>query len=63
MESTALLDAIVTHPRLADTQSLELVCQPHLIPFYRRGGFTDAVGESRLMRRSAHPALSSDNGS
>jgi GNAT superfamily N-acetyltransferase len=54
-----LLDAIVTHPRLADIQSLELVCQPDLIPFYQRWGFTDAVGMSRLMRRSAHAAPSS----
>jgi len=49
-----LLDAIATHPRLTDVQSLELVCQPDLIPFYRRWGFTDDVGRSHLMRRSAH---------
>lgn len=55
-----LLDAIVTHPRLNDTESLELVCQPELIPYYRRWGFSDAVGESRLLRRSAPPPLSGD---
>jgi GNAT superfamily N-acetyltransferase len=47
-----LLDAVVSHPRLADVESLDLVCQPDLVPFYRRWGFTDAVGESRLMRRA-----------
>lgn len=46
-----LLDAIVEHPRLADVHSVELVCQPDVIPFYRRWGFTDEVGSSRLLRR------------
>jgi hypothetical protein len=48
-----LPDAIVTHPRLAAVQSLELVCQPDLIAFYRRWGFSNDVGPSRLMRRRA----------
>jgi predicted GNAT family N-acyltransferase len=51
-----LLDAIVTHPRLVGIETVELVCQPELFAFYRRWGFTDAVGSSRLMRRSAGPA-------
>jgi predicted GNAT family N-acyltransferase len=46
-----LLDAILSHPRLAAVRSIELVCQPELLPFYRRWGFTDDVGRSRLMRR------------
>jgi predicted GNAT family N-acyltransferase len=46
-----LLDAIVGHPRLAAVRSVELVCQPDMVPFYRRWGFTDEVGGSRLMRR------------
>jgi len=41
------------HPQLAGVRSVELVCQPELVPFYRRHGFTDQVGHSRLMRRSA----------
>ncbi len=45
-----LIDAIVKHPRLADVRSVELVCQPDMVPFYR-WGFTDEVGGSRLMRR------------
>jgi predicted GNAT family N-acyltransferase len=51
-----LLDAVVGHPRVAAVHSVELVCQPDLMPFYRRWGFTDQVGQSRLMRRgvSAH---------
>jgi GNAT superfamily N-acetyltransferase len=53
-----LLDAIVSHPRLVDIESLELVCQPDVIPFYGRWGFTDAVGESRLLRRCAPEARS-----
>ncbi|WUJ68449.1 GNAT family N-acetyltransferase [Kribbella soli] len=55
----ALLDAVVNHPELVDVRSLELVCQPELIPFYRRWGFTDQVGGSTLMRRTADARLTS----
>ena len=48
-----LMDAVVNHPRLAQVRSLELVCQPELVPFYRRWGFTDELGGSLLMRRRA----------
>ena len=47
-----LMDAIVAHPRVAAAESVELVCQPELVDFYRRWGFTDAVGRSLLMRRT-----------
>ncbi|HEV7652499.1 MAG TPA: GNAT family N-acetyltransferase [Actinophytocola sp.] len=47
-----LLDAVVGHPRVAGVRSVELVCQPELMPFYRRWGFTEHVGGSRLMRRA-----------
>ncbi|WP_329475594.1 GNAT family N-acetyltransferase [Kribbella sp. NBC_01484] len=53
----ALMDAVVSHPRLADVRSIELVCQPELVPFYRRWGFTDEVGRSLLMRRTADARL------
>jgi GNAT superfamily N-acetyltransferase len=46
-----LMDTVVNHPRLAGVRSLELVCQPELIPFYAACGFTDDVGRSTLMRR------------
>jgi GNAT superfamily N-acetyltransferase len=52
-----LLEAIVGHPRLAAVRSVELVCQPNLVPFYRRWGFTEQVGRSRLMRRTTDPLL------
>lgn len=45
-----LMDAVVRHPRLAAVRSVELVCQPELLPFYRRWGFTEQVGRSTLMR-------------
>jgi predicted GNAT family N-acyltransferase len=54
-----LMDAIVEHPRLTAVRSIELVCQPDLIPFYRRWGFTDQVGHSRLMRRTSDSRLTS----
>lgn len=53
----ALMDAIVGHPVVSSVRSVELVCQPDLLPFYARWGFTDQVGLSRLMRRTTDPAL------
>jgi predicted GNAT family N-acyltransferase len=53
----ALMDAIVNHPKVSSARSIELVCQPELMPFYARWGFTDRVGRSRLMRRTGDPAL------
>jgi len=52
-----LMDAILGHPWVAGVTSIELVCRPDLMSFYRRWGFTDEVGGSRLMRRTADPAL------
>jgi GNAT superfamily N-acetyltransferase len=57
-----LMDALVLHPRLAGVESIELVCQPGLIGFYERWGFTAGVGTSTLMRRSANPAYYGDGG-
>ena len=53
----ALMDAVVSHPRLAEVLSIELVCQPELVPFYRRWGFSEQVGRSLLMRRTADARL------
>lgn len=52
-----LMEAVVGHPRLAAVRTIELVCQPELIPFYRRFGFTERVGRSLLMRRTSDPLL------
>jgi GNAT superfamily N-acetyltransferase len=52
-----VMDAVLGHPRVAAVRSVELVCQPELAGFYRRWGFTDEVGGSRLMRRTTDPAL------
>lgn len=54
---TAIMDAVLGHPRLAEVRSIELVCQPELMAFYRRWGFTHNVGRSRLMRRTAELSL------
>jgi len=50
-----LMNAVLEHPRLAGVTNVELTCQPALVPFYRRFGFTDQVGRSRLMRRTSDP--------
>jgi ribosomal protein S18 acetylase RimI-like enzyme len=52
-----LMDELMARPELAGVDSIELVCQPELIEFYRRWGFTDRVGRSLLMRRSNNPLL------
>jgi ribosomal protein S18 acetylase RimI-like enzyme len=52
-----LMDELLGRPELAEVDSIELVCQPELIGFYRRFGFTDAVGRSLLMRRTANRLL------
>jgi predicted GNAT family N-acyltransferase len=44
-----LMDAVLAHPRVSSVRSVELTCQPDLVAFYRRWGFTDNVG-SLLMR-------------
>jgi GNAT superfamily N-acetyltransferase len=36
-----LMDELLARPELAGADSIELVCQPDLIEFYRRFGFTD----------------------
>jgi ribosomal protein S18 acetylase RimI-like enzyme len=54
---TRLMDELLARPELADVKSIELVCQPELVAFYRRWGFTDSVGRSLLMRRTSDPLL------
>ena len=48
----ALMDALLEHPRLKSVRHLELYCLPELIPFYRRWGFSDELGELRFLRRA-----------
>ena len=52
-----LMDALLAHPRLESVQSIELVCQPDLMPFYEQWGFTGRVAGSRLMRKTRNPNL------
>lgn len=58
---STVMDAVLAHPWVADAKSVELVCQPELIPFYRRWNFTDQVGHSRLMRRTADLLLTGES--
>ena len=48
---TQLMDALVNHPKLQAIESLSLGCLPKMIPFYKRWGFTDDVGDMKFMRR------------
>lgn len=47
----ALMDAIVEHPKMRRLRHFELYCLPELVPFYRKWGFSDELGELRFMRR------------
>lgn len=57
-----LIELICSDPRLSKVQSLELVCQPELISFYEQAGFTNRVGGSTLMRRTAAEHLKGGRG-
>ncbi|XVV12446.1 GNAT family N-acetyltransferase [Actinoplanes sp. CA-131856] len=46
---STIMDAVLAHPWIAGVKSVELICQPDLTAFYRRWGFTDQVGRSRLI--------------
>lgn len=46
-----LVSLLLKHERLKCVKSWELYCLPELIPFYERHGFSDDVGQIRLMRR------------
>jgi GNAT superfamily N-acetyltransferase len=52
-----LVDELLSRPELAEVESVELVCQPELVDFYRRWGFSEKVGRSMLMRRTDNPRL------
>lgn len=52
-----LMDEILARPEIRNVGSIELVCQPELVPFYQRWGFTDRVGRSLLMRRTTNTKL------
>jgi len=45
-----LLQFIKNHPNLNKVQHLELYCLPEMFSFYKKFGFTDDVGEVKLMR-------------
>jgi hypothetical protein len=51
------MEAVLAHPHVAGVRSVELVCRPDVVAFYRRWGFTEQVGPSRLMRRTGDTAL------
>jgi predicted GNAT family N-acyltransferase len=52
-----LIEAVLNHPTVANVNSIELVCQPDLMHYYERWGFTGAIGSSRLMRRTSDATL------
>ena len=56
---TELMARLLERPPLPHVDSIELVCQPDVVAFYERLGFSTRVGESRLMRRTANARLMS----
>lgn len=55
-----LVESICSEPVLHNVASIELVCQPEHVPLYEKWGFTENVGRSRLMRRTADPRLTEE---
>lgn len=49
----ALVEDVLAHPELAFVRHIELYCQPELLPFYARWGFTTDVGGIVLLRKSS----------
>jgi GNAT superfamily N-acetyltransferase len=50
-----LMDALLSDPRIAAIEMIELSCQPEMVPFYRRWGFTESLRMRRSGQRSAQP--------
>jgi GNAT superfamily N-acetyltransferase len=48
----AIIEHLLQHERLRGVRHVELYCLPEMFPYYRRHGFTEAVGAVRLMRRA-----------
>ncbi len=46
-----LMDEVLCHPRLTDVDHFELYCLEEMTGFYEQWGFTDELGDLRLMRR------------
>ena len=53
----SLAERICSEPTLRNVASIELVCQPELVPLYEKWGFSENAGRSRLMRRTSDPLL------
>ena len=45
-----IMQMIINHPDLKHIKHFELYCLPELIPFYKKWGFTDELGELTSMR-------------
>lgn len=45
-----IMQMILDHPDLKHIKHFELYCLPELIPFYKKWGFTDELGELTAMR-------------
>jgi len=45
-----LMSLIKKHPKLDKVKCFELYCLPEMFPYYRRHGFSEKVGEIKLMK-------------
>lgn len=46
-----LMNTIINHPALKSVERLDLFCLPEIVPFYKKWGFTEEIGNIRFMRR------------
>ena len=44
-----LLEAIVNHPPIKEVETLILFCQPNMVEFYQKWGFSEEIEDIRLM--------------
>jgi len=48
-----MVDKIMEHPLLKDVRHFELYCKLEMLPFYKKWGFTDEIGELTFIRKSS----------
>lgn len=46
----ALISTILQEPQLQGVKHFELYCRPEMVPFYKKWGFSEELGELRFMR-------------
>ncbi len=46
-----LISLVESHPKLSSVKHFELYCLPDMFPFYHKHGFTEKLGDIKIMRK------------